>query len=75
MIRRWVNELIYFSGHGRVKGAELMYAMGIRSATLMRDTTLFKNKGWIKYHGTKKNGYYKMTEEGMEFVNQITNYK
>ena len=68
MIKRWVNELIYFSGHNRVKGAELMYAMGIRPATLMRDTTLFKNKGWIKYHGTKKNGYYKMTEEGIEFV-------
>ena len=68
MIRRWASLIIYISIKEKVKSHELKSIFKISTSTLMRDTTLFKNKGWIKFTGHKKNGYYRITEEGATFA-------
>lgn len=68
MTKRWSHELIFFSKNGRASTEAIMNTLQISRATLMRDMSLFKNKKWIKYTGTKKNGYYVMTEEGLAFM-------
>lgn len=70
MMSRWTEELLYFMNNKKVKSEMLKSAMGISTATLMRDINLFRRKGWIVFNGVRKNGYYSITQKGIEFVNK-----
>lgn len=64
MMNRYADEMIYFMNHDKVSLNEICRAMGASVSTMIRDLTIFKRKGWIKYHGTAKFGFYRITDEG-----------
>jgi hypothetical protein len=64
MMDRYADEMIYFMNHDKVSLNEICRAMGASVSTMIRDLAIFKRKGWIKYHGTAKFGFYRITDEG-----------
>lgn len=66
MMDRYVREMIFLMGNKKVSLGELCTAMNTSVSTMMRDLAIFKRKGWVKYYGTSKFGYYRITDEGMK---------
>lgn len=66
MMDRYVREMIFLMNNRKVSLAELCTAMHTSVSTMMRDLAIFKRKGWVKYYGTTKFGYYRITDEGMK---------
>jgi len=44
--------------------AQIRSITGMSRVTITRDIKIFKQLGWIKFHGSRKNGYFTLTEEG-----------
>lgn len=68
MMDRYANEMIYIINNDKVGLREICTATGASVSTMIRDLSIFKRKGWIKYHGTAKFGFYRVTEEGRQLT-------
>ena len=66
MMDRYVREMIFLMNNRKVSLGELCTAIHTSVSTMMRDLAIFKRKGWVKYYGTTKFGYYRITDEGMK---------
>lgn len=47
-----------------MKPDEFKKAISYSNPVLNRDIALFKKRGWLKFYGYSKKGYYALTKEG-----------
>jgi hypothetical protein len=53
---------------GKLSVAEMAKLTGASRNSLVRDIKILKQLGWVKFNGSRKNGYFTLTQEGAQIV-------
>ena len=59
---RLARILLAFGERKKLSVAEMRRITGASRNTLVRDIKIFKELGWLEFHGSRKNGYFTLTD-------------
>ncbi len=65
---RLADEMLLFLKSANISPEQFRQGLGASRSTIQRDMSILKKLGWITFHGSRNNGYFTLTEKGMEVL-------
>ena len=68
VINKLTEEIYYLNTNDKIKVSDITNAINLSVPTFMRNMKLLKKNKWVEYIGSRKNGYYSITNEGRKMM-------